>query len=82
MISIGDIADIPPPRVGPKYKIGATIHTTFNEGVCKAEITGITNRAGEYTYDVLLLTDCEGRSGVIPAGTVTWVFLDQIVRLS
>lgn len=82
MLSIGDIADIPPPRVGPKYKIGATVNATFNQGICKAEITGITNRVGEYTYDVILLTDCNCNSGVIPAGTKTWVFLEQIVKVS
>lgn len=82
MLSINDIADIPPPQVGPKYKIGETVNTTFNSGICKSEITGITNRAGEYTYDVVLLTDCEGSTGVIPAGTKTWVALAQIVKMS
>ncbi|QSA98759.1 hypothetical protein [Methylococcus sp. EFPC2] len=82
MLSIGDIADIPPPHVGPQYKIGVTINTTFNHGICKAEIVGITNRVGEYTYDVVLLTDCNSRSGVIPAGTRTWVYIEQITTIS
>jgi hypothetical protein len=82
MISIDNITYIPPPRGGPKYKIGATVCTTFNNGICKSEITGITNRVGEYTYDVILLTDCNSSSGIIPAGTKTWVYLEQIVRLS
>lgn len=82
MISIGEIVDIPPPRIGPKYPIGATIYTTFNEGLCKSEVIDITNRVGQYTYDVILLTDCNTNSGIIPAGTKTWVYLDQIVLLS
>ncbi|MGR8932903.1 MAG: hypothetical protein ACU837_00765 [Gammaproteobacteria bacterium] len=82
MISIGDVTYIPPPRVAPKYKIGATVYTTFNNGICKSEIIDITNRVGEYTYDVILLTDCNSTSGIIPAGTKTWVYLNQIVQLS
>lgn len=82
MLSIGDIADIPAPKVGPKYQIGATIHATFNHGICQAEIIAVTNRAGEYTYDIILLTGCDSRSGLIPAGTKTWVYLEQIIRLS
>lgn len=82
MISIGDITYIPLPRVGPKYKIGTTVCTTFNNGICKSEIIGITNRVGEYTYDVILLTDCNSTSSIIPAGTKTWVYVEQIVQLS
>lgn len=82
MMSIGDIAYIPLPRGVPKYQVGATVNTTFNNGICKSEIIGVTNRVGEYTYDVVLLTDCNSSSGVIPAGTKTWVYANQIIRLS
>jgi hypothetical protein len=82
MISIDDITYIPLPRGGPKYKIGVTVCTTFNDGFANPEIIGITNRVGAYTYDVILLTDCTGTSGIIPAVNKTWVYVEQIVQLS
>jgi len=82
MQSIGDFVDFPLPLTGPKHEVGEIVHATFNSGICKAEILQVTNRVGQYTYDVRLLTDCEGSTGVIPAGTETWVFLEQIVVMS
>lgn len=71
MRSIGEFFDIPEPAEIPTHFAGDAVRIRIDDMTYPAVITRIVNRIGALSYDV----DTE-------AFGPTWVFPDQIVRLS